>query len=135
MIRYLADTNVLGYFVRNTHASLRQRMHLALKKQELAISVITRAEARYGLALLQSNDKRRSSIDLLLQEIPALHWTTAAADCYGEIAAQLQQVGRPIGVMDTLIAAHAIVTGLTLVTHNTRHFERIPELKLEDWTN
>lgn len=135
MIRYLADTNVLGYFVRNTHSSLQQHMHSALKKQALAISVITRAETRYGLGLLNANDKRRSAIDLLLQEIPALPWTTQAADCYGEIAAHLQQTGRPIGVMDTLIAAHAIVTGLTLVTHNTRHFERIPGLKLEDWTN
>jgi tRNA(fMet)-specific endonuclease VapC len=57
-----------------------------------------------------------------------------AADRYGEIAARLQQTGQPIGVMDTLIAAHALVTDLILVTHNTRHFERIPGLKLEDWT-
>lgn len=134
MIRYLADTNILGYLARHTHTALQQRMHIALKKQTIAISVITRAETRYGLGLLNANDKRRNAIDLLLQEIPALPWTTDASDRYGEIAARLQQTGQAIGVMDTLIAAHALVTDLILVTHNTRHFERIPRLKLEDWT-
>ena len=134
MIRYLADTNILGYFARHTHNALQQRMSVALKEKALAISVITRAETRYGLELLNANDKRRNSMDLLLQEIPALPWSPQAADRYGEIAAYLQKTGQPIGVMDTLIATHALVTGLTLVTHNTRHFERIPGLKLEDWT-
>jgi tRNA(fMet)-specific endonuclease VapC len=134
VIRYLADTNILGYFVRHTHVCLQERMRNALKKQTIAISVITRAETRYGLGLLDASDKRRYAVDLLLKEIPALHWTTDAADRYGEVAARLQQTGQAIGVMDTLIAAHALVTGLTLVTHNTRHFERIPGLKLEDWT-
>jgi len=102
-------------------------------KQEVAISAITRAETRYELALLKANDKRRASVNLLLQEYPALPWTAAAADRYGDIAAHLQQSRQVIGEMDTLIAAHALAEGLILVTHNTRHFERIPSLKLEDW--
>ena len=134
MIRYLADTNILGYFARRTHASLQARMQQALEQQEIAISVITRAETRFGLALLNTNDKRRQTIGLLLQEIPALPWTAEAADCYGDIAAHLQQTGQPIGEMDTLIAAHALMAKLPLVTHNPRHFERIPGLRLEDWT-
>jgi len=134
VIRYLADTNILGYFARRTHAPLQQRMRVALNQQELAISVITRAETRLGLALLNANHKRRTSIDLLLQTIPALPWTPGAADRYGEIAAYLQQTGQPIGAMDTMIAAHALVSDLTVVTHNTRHFERIAGLRLEDWT-
>ena len=134
MIRYLADTNILGYFARRTHAPLQQRMRVALHRQEVAISVITRAETRFGLALLDAKDKRRASIGLLLQEIPSLPWTPEAADRYGEIAAQLQQTGQSIGAMDTMIAAHALVSDLTVVTHNTRHFGRIAGLKLEDWT-
>ena len=133
MIKYLADTNILGYFSRNSSAELQKRMLVALKKQEVAISAVTRAEIRFGLALLQPDDKRRRSIDLLLNEYPVLPWTLEAADRYGEIAAHLQQTGQPIGEMDTQIAAHALVLGLPLVTHNTQHFKRVPGLKLEDW--
>jgi len=133
VIRYLADTNILGYFARHSPGPLQQRMLSAMLKQEVAISAITRAETRYELALLKANDKRRASVNLLLQEYPALPWTAAAADRYGDIAAHLQQSRQVIGEMDTLIAAHALAEGLILVTHNTRHFERIPGLKLEDW--
>ena len=115
MIKHLADTNILGYFSRNSSAALQKRMLSALKKQELAISVITLAETRFGLALLQTDDKRRRTVDLLLNEFPVLPWTGQAADRYGEIA------------------AHALVLGLPLVTHNARHFKRVPGLKLEDW--
>ena len=133
MIRYLADTNILGYFARHSPGPLHQRMMTAMLKQEVVISVITRAETRYGLALLNATDKRRAPVSLLLQEYPALPWTVDAADQYGDIAAHLQQTGQVIGEMDTLIAAHALAEDLILVTHNTRHFERIPGLKLEDW--
>ncbi len=133
MIRYLADTNILGYFVRNSSETLQKRMLSALKKQELAISAITRAETRFGLTLLQADDKRRRTVDLLLNELTVFPWTLEAADRYGELSAQLQQSGQAIGVMDTQIAAHALVLGLPLVTHNTKHFKRVPELKIEDW--
>lgn len=133
MIKYLVDTNILGYFVRNSSAALQKRMLAALKKQEVAISVITRAETRFVQALLQPDDKRRRTIDLLLNELPVLPWTLDAAERYGEIAAQLQQTGQPIGEMDTQIAAHALALGLPLITHNTRHFKRVPGLRLEDW--
>lgn len=133
MIKFLLDTNILGYFVRNSSPALQKRILQALQRQEAAISVITRAEVRFGLALLAANDKRRRSVDLLLQELPALPWSVEAADCYGQIAAQLQQAGKVIGAMDAQIAAHALALGLPLVTHNTRHFKRVPGLKLDYW--
>ena len=133
MIKYLVDTNILGFFARNSSAVRQKRMLAALKKQEVAISAITRAETRFGLALLQADDKRRRTIDLLLNELPVLSWTSEAADRYGEIAAHLQQTGQSMGELDAQIAAHALALGLPLVTHNTRHFKRVTGLKLEDW--
>lgn len=133
MIKFLLDTNILGYFVRNSSPMLQKRVLHALQHQEAAISVVTRAEVRFGLALLAEDDKRRRNVDLLLQELPALPWSVEAADCYGQIAAKLQQTGKAIGVMDTQIAAHALALDLPLVTHNTRHFKRVPGLKLDDW--
>ena len=120
MIKYLVDTNILGYFARNSSAALQKRMLAALKKQEVAISAITRAETRFGQALLQADDKRRQTMDLLLNELPVLPWMLEAADRYGEIAAHLKQTGQSIGDMDTQIAAHALALDLPLVTHNTR---------------
>lgn len=134
MIRYLADTNIIGYFTRQQNIALQQRVEHALRAHELAISVVTRAEIRYGQALLNANDKRHATIDLLLDATPTLAWTTQAADLYGTINAQLRKSGLPIGDLDVMIAAHSLSENLILVTHNTKHFERIEGLIMEDWT-
>lgn len=133
MIRYLADTNIIGYFSRQNHPNLQDRVKQTLRANELAISVITRAETRYGQSLLNLNDKRHATIDLLLEAIPTLLWTPQAADLYGTINAKLRIAGQPIGDLDVMIAAHALAENLILVTHNTKHFERIEGLKMQDW--
>ena len=133
MTAFLLDTNILSYFLRGSHPPLHRRMVRAFKDENIGISVITRAEIRYGQGLMAADDKRRTRVDLLLTEIPTLPWTTAAADHYGEVKALLKRQGMPIGELDTQIAAHALAEGLILVTHNTRHFKNIPGLKLDDW--
>jgi tRNA(fMet)-specific endonuclease VapC len=132
-MRYLLDTNVLSDFLKGQDAGLRERMTQAQREQNACISVITRAELRYGQHLLTPQDKRRHQIDLLLAQFDTLPWTTAAADHYGALRARLHRAGKPIGDLDTQIAAHALAEGLTLVTHNTRHFKQVEDLMLEDW--
>ncbi len=109
-------------------------MAQAMQAQTIATSAICRAELRYGQGLMAANDKRRVPIDLSLHELPSLSWTVAAADRYGDIQAQFKRQGLPMGEMDTLIAAHALVENLILVTHNTRHFERVLGLRV-GWFN
>lgn len=109
------------------------RMVTAMQSQTIATSAICRAEICYGQALMATSDKRHKPINLMLLELPALAWTADAADRYGEIRAQLRQQSAPCGEIDTMIAAHALVNKLTLVTHNARRFERIDKLLLEDW--
>ena len=133
MIPYLLDTNILSYFLRDSHPGLYARMAQVLERKEAVISAITRAEVRFGQSRMTLQDKRRRHIDLLLEQLPTLPWTQAAADAYGTLKMQLQSMGRPIGELDTQIAAHALAENLSLVTHNTRHFEKVPGLKLEDW--
>ena len=133
MISYLLDTNIVSYFVKGISDDLTTRMESGFNLQNIAISVITRAELRFGLEMMDAKDRRRTRISLLLDDLPALPWTTEAADLFGEIKAKLQRKGTPIGELDTQIGAHALAEGLILVTHNTRHFELIPHLKLEDW--
>ena len=133
MIRYLLDTNIVSYFVKGVSTDLVQRMQVGLDAEDIAISAITRAELRYGVEMMDKFDKRRKRIDLLLRELSALPWSVAAADEFGRLKAYLRRNGTPVGDFDTQIAAHALAENLILVTHNTRHFERIPGLKLEDW--
>jgi tRNA(fMet)-specific endonuclease VapC len=131
--RYFLDTNIVSYFVRGGYDGLTARMRKGFQAQDIAISAIVRAELRYGLALMQANDRRRVSINLFLCEVPALSWTPEAADLFGALKAQLKHQGMPIGDADTQIAAHAIAEKLILVTHNTRHFANVPGLRVEDW--
>ena len=80
-------------------------------------------------------DRRRGLIDHFLLRLPNIAWTNQAADHYGEIKTLHKRQGTPIGELDTQIAAHALAEDLILVTHNTRHFEKVPGLQLEDWMN
>jgi tRNA(fMet)-specific endonuclease VapC len=130
---YLLDTNVVSDFIKGRHDGLVNRMRGELFRHAVAISTITLAEVRYGQARMSMDDKRRSRIDRLLAQLPMLDWTVDAAEAYGTLKNHLTSIGRPIGEIDTQIAAHALATGLTLVTHNTRHFEAVPGLKWEDW--
>lgn len=115
---YLLDTNIVSYFLRRS-----------------SISAMTRAELRFGQAAMKPEDRRRSLIDHFLLRLPNIAWTSQAADVYGDIKAVHKRAGTPIGELDTQIAAHAFAENLILVTHNTRHFEKVPGLKLEDWMN
>jgi predicted nucleic acid-binding protein len=133
VIRYLIDTDVASYFLKRAFPSLQTRMKAAMEEGQVAISAVTRAELRYGQALLESKGRRLRLIDAFLEEVPSLDWTLAAADIYGRLAANQKQQGQPIGILDTQIAAHALAEDLILVTHNIRHFEKVSKLKLEDW--
>ena len=132
-LRYLLDTNIVSYYVRRSSPTLENRVSDALTRQTISISVLTRAELRFGQASMQAEDKRRSFIDSFLLRLPNLVWTSNAADRYGVIKALHKRQGTPIDEIDTQIAAHALAEGLILVTHNTKHFDKVPGLKLEDW--
>lgn len=132
-MRYLLDTNIVSYYLRRASPALEVKVSEALKHHSAAISVITRAELRYGQAGMTHEDRRRSLIDSFFLRLPSLDWNAQAADNYGALKNSLTRQGSPIGEMDTQIAAHALTEKLILVTHNTRHFEDIPGLKLEDW--
>ena len=134
MITHLLDTNILSYALRPQNAGIADKLHTAILDNWVAISVVTRAEIRVGQLRMSPQDKRRPLIDTMLNAITGLVWTVKAADLYGEIHTRLTAKGQPIGILDVQIAAHALAEDLILVTHNTRHFEKVPELKLEDWT-
>ncbi len=132
-MRYLLDTNIVSYYLRRSSPALETKLSDALKRHSVAISVITRAELLYGQAGMTPVDRRRGLIDSFFLRLPSLEWGVTAADLYGPLKDSFRREGKPIGEMDTQIAAHALAEKLILVTHNTRHFENVPHLKLEDW--
>ncbi len=134
-LRYLLDTNIVSYYLRRSSNALEERVNDALKHQTIAISALTRAKLRFGQEGMGIEDRRRGLIDHFLLRLPNIAWTNQAADHYGEIKTLHKRQGTPIGELDTQIAAHALAEDLILVTHNTRHFEKVPGLQLEDWMN
>jgi tRNA(fMet)-specific endonuclease VapC len=103
---------------------------------EITISIISAGELRYGLSRLLPSRRAAQlahQLDGLLTAVAVLALPTEAAQHYGAARSKLEAAGTPIGGNDLWIAAHALSQDLTLVTNNTREFERVPGLKLENW--
>jgi tRNA(fMet)-specific endonuclease VapC len=99
----------------------------------VCVSAITQSELEFGVEISRRPDRDRDALELFLRHVQALDYPASAASIYGRIRADLKLRGALIGPNDTLIAAHALFLGLTLVTNNTREFERVPGLKIENW--
>ncbi len=101
-------------------------------QHNISISIIVAAELRYG-ALRRETAELQRPVEGLLQRLSILPFEDPADHYYAEIRAQLEKAGTPIGRNDTLIAAHALALGCTLVTDNEREFARVKSLKIENW--
>ncbi|MDP2832005.1 MAG: type II toxin-antitoxin system VapC family toxin [Pseudomonadota bacterium] len=134
MLRFLLDTDICSYAIKRKSPALYERLKAAMLADAACISAITRGELIYGLERVPQATALRAAVLAFLDEIPCLPWTPAAADFYGGLRARQRLAGQPIGYMDTQIAAHALAENLILVSNNLRHYERIPGLKLENWT-
>ena len=131
-IKYMLDTNIASYLIKGNSPHLENHIR-TIPVEQVCISVITQAELRYGLARLPHATHLAQQVEHFLQGITVLDWDVAVADAYGLVRADLEKRGQPIGNMDMQIAAHALVKDLILVTHNTKEFQRVLGLKLEDW--
>ena len=129
---YLLDTDTCSYAIRGDSAALDAR--LAKEKPDaLAISAVTRAELMFGLEK-RGNPRALSRVVLgFLDRIAVMPWDTAAADHFARLRAALERGGTPIGVMDTIIAGHALALKATLVTNNLKHFQKVAALRVENW--
>lgn len=133
MLRYMLDTDVCSYAIKRKPPELLARLRRGLGADELCISVITRGELLYGLALLPNATSLAKAVYAFLDTLPTLDWTSPAADHYARLRADQKMCGHPIGYMDTQIAAHALAEKLILVTNNQRHYSQVPGLTLENW--
>ena len=129
---YMLDTNICIYLIKKRPASVLTKMYTHMN-DGLYISSITLAELQHGVFASAAVAKNSMALNQLLSILRILDFDDHAAVAYGQIAADLKRKGTPIGPLDMLIAGHAVATGLTLVTHNTREFERVEGLTIQNW--
>jgi tRNA(fMet)-specific endonuclease VapC len=131
--RYLLDTNILSDLIRNPQGQASQHLK-RIKPQTICTSILVACELSFG-AQKRNAPALSDRIASLLDRIPVLPLDLPAHQHYSTLRCTLEKQGTPIGSMDLLIAAHALSLNLTLVTHNTREFSRVPNLSLENWLN
>lgn len=132
---YMLDTNACIGIINNKPITLRQKL-LQIAVEDVAISQIVLYELEYGICRSQHQQRNRDNLNQFLKYIQVLDWSTEQSQEAALVRCelmQLGQLGQPIGHYDTLIAAHARSLKATLVTHNTREFEKVQGLLLQDW--
>ena len=131
-MKYMLDTNICIYAIKHKPDTVIKKF-LSHDPEELCISAITYAELMHGVEKSMAVEKNRIAMSLFLSLITILQFDERAAEEYGRIKAELEKKGTPIGPMDTLIASHTKSRGLIIVTNNTRKFNRVAGLTIEDW--
>lgn len=128
---WMLDTNTLSDLIRNPKGALIQRLS-SIEPDAVSTSIVVACELRFG-ARRKGSDALTSRVEQLLGALTVLPFDEPADQHYADIRTALERAGTPIGSHDLFIAAHARSRGMTLVTHNTREFERVPGLNVEDW--
>ena len=130
-MRFLIDTNIIIYSLKN--AGYVKDNFLKYKDDEMSLSVISYGELVFGAKKSGSVEKNLKTVEYIKSIFTLVDVTSDVMDVFGEIKAKIQKTGRIIDDMDLLIASTAISENMILVTHNTKHFEKIPNLQIQDW--
>jgi tRNA(fMet)-specific endonuclease VapC len=129
---YMLDTDTCIYLRKQRPPSVAKRFK-QLQPGDIVISTITYGELYNGALKSRESDAALNNLKALCELIPVVGLAPNTAEEYGHIRSQLEKNGNIIGGNDLWIAAHAITLKLTLVTNNTREFQRIGQLTLENW--
>ena len=130
-MHYLIDTNIIIYRLKNL-GNVNANF-LKNTDNHMSLSVISYGELVFGAKKSKAVEKNMETVNAIKSIFPLLEITSEIMNIFGEIKAYTQKIGKTIDDMDLLIAATAITNNFTLVTHNTKHFKNIPNLKVEDW--
>jgi tRNA(fMet)-specific endonuclease VapC len=131
-MKYMLDTNICIYLIKQKPIKVLNKLR-KINPDDVCISSITLSELEYGIQKSNYPERNKLALTEFLIPLTILSYDELAADEYGKIRAYLEKQGKIIGSMDMLIAAHALSLNLTLVTNNTKEFERIKSLKIDNW--
>ncbi len=132
MTRYLLDTNIVSFYVKQAFPALNFRMQ-SIPGRQLFLSSVNEAELRFGLAFLPANARARLATEELLHSITVEPWDSRCAQRYAATSATQQHLDKPLAALDSLIAAHALALDAVLVTNHAA-FLHVENLRVEDWT-
>lgn len=132
-MKYMLDTNICIFIMKEDTIVLDKLK--TVNFSDICISAISLSELEYGVFKSQQYERNRKILDSFIKYFSIMPYSKEAATEYGKIRAELEKIGKPIGAMDMLIAAHALTENLTLITNNKKEFVRINHLKIEDWKN
>jgi tRNA(fMet)-specific endonuclease VapC len=133
-MKLMLDTNTCIALIK------RKPIHILQKFSEyqvgdIGISAVSLAELRYGVSKSQHQARNQAALDEFILALEIAAFDEQATVAYGVLRAALEKEGTPIGPLDTMIGAHALSLGVTLVTNNTREFNRVLGLTVVDWIN
>ena len=131
MLKYLLDTNIAIHVIKRRPIEVLGVFNENAGR--MAISAVTLSELFHGAEKSAKVARNLAVVEDFASLLEVLPYTAKASQHYGAIRSALEGVGRPIGVNDLHIAAHARSEGLTLVTNNLGEFERVPGLLTENW--
>ena len=133
MPRFMLDTDTCSSVMKRSHPLVLKRLQ-SVSVDDVCMSVVTKAEILYGVEASPRRAQDAAAVAAFLPYVEALALDEDAALHYAEIRADLKRRGAMIGANDIFIAAHARALGVTLVTNNATEFERVADLKIENWT-
>ena len=128
---YLLDTNICIYLINHKPQQVFERFR-QYQLGQLAVSSITASELAFGVEK-SGSERNKQALKKFLSPLEILPYDEQAVWHYAQLRHDLQSKGQTIGSLDMLIAAHALALDVVLVTNNTKEFERIERLKLENW--
>jgi tRNA(fMet)-specific endonuclease VapC len=129
----LLDTNICIYIINAKPPAVLARFQ-QYRMGEISLSSVVAAELAFGVAKSGSLRNRRA-LEMFLAPLTILPFDSDSVWAYGDLRAQLERSGTPIGPLDTMIAAHALCLEATLVTNNMREFLKVPGLRVENWAS
>ncbi|MCO8169009.1 type II toxin-antitoxin system VapC family toxin [Pseudomonas sp. 21LCFQ02] len=129
---YMLDTNMVSHIIKGTYPGVQKHL-LNTPMDHICISAVTLGELRYGLAKRPDATRLHALVQAFLVRIDVLPWDRHVANCYGDLRASMERVGKPLGNLDMMIAAHAKATNVSLIS-NDQAFRQIKGLHTLDWT-
>ena len=131
MLKYMLDTNIAIYLIKRRPLGILDTFNR--HAGQMCISSITFAELIHGVEKSAQPEHNLQQVEDFASRLDILEYGKKAAEHYGDIRADLERRGTPIGVNDLHIAGHARSEGLVIVTNNLREFERVTGLRVENW--